>query len=89
VAPVYPPIAPGTTGRGLWIGEILIDSVGKVRRVWTIRDVEITPAVPGFTQAITDAVRRWEYSPARVNKAAVPTCLTVAVNVDVESIRNP
>ena len=89
VSPTYPPFPAGTTGRGIWIGEILIDSGGKVSQVWTIRHVVITPPLAGLNKAITDAVRQWEYSPAQINKAAVPVCMTVTVNVNVESIRNP
>jgi hypothetical protein len=89
VSPTYPPLPAGTTGRGVWIGEVLIESGGKVSQVWTIREVEITPPLPGFNKAITDAVRQWEYAPAQVNRASVPVCLTVTVNVNVEPIQNP
>src|SRR4051812_15656924 len=43
VSPKYPELPPGTTGRGKWIGEALVDSGGKVVRVWAIREVKITP----------------------------------------------
>jgi hypothetical protein len=89
VSPTYPPFPAGTTGQGIWIGEVLIDSRGKVSQVWTIREVVITPPLPGFNKAITDAVGQWEYTSPQVNKAAVPVCMTVTVNVNVESIRNP
>jgi hypothetical protein len=79
--PDYPPLAPGTTVRGVWIGELLIDSNGKVSEVWTIREPEITPPVAGINKAITEAVRQWAYEPAEVNKVAVPVCQTVTVNV--------
>lgn len=54
VSPAYPPLPVGTTARGIWIGEALIDTRGKISRVWTIREVEITPALPAFNKAITD-----------------------------------
>lgn len=82
----YPALTPGTTGRGIWIGTALIDAKGKVVRVWTIRDVKITPPTPGFTKAITDAIRQWEYWPLGINGVAEPACQTVTVSVDLESI---
>ena len=72
----------GTTGRGMWIGEALVDTRGRISRVWTIREVEIPPALPAFNKAITDAIRQWEFEPLQVNKVAVPVCLTVTINID-------
>ena len=46
VSPAYPPFPPGTTGSGMWIGEALVANKGRISRVWTIREVEITPALP-------------------------------------------
>jgi hypothetical protein len=82
VSPVYPTFPAGTTGRGMWVGEALIDSRGKISQVWTIREVEITPPLPAFDKAITDAIRQWEFEPLRANKVAVPVCLTVTVNIN-------
>jgi hypothetical protein len=82
VSPAYPPFPPGTTGRGMWIGEALVDTKGRISRVWTIREVEITPALPAFNKAITDAIRQWEFEPLQVNKVAVPVCMTVTINID-------
>ena len=81
-SPAYPPIPEGTTGGGVWIGEVLIDSRGKVSGVWTIREAKLTPPIPSFDQAIIDAVAKWEFSPAAVDNVPVPICLTVAVNVN-------
>jgi len=82
VSPNYPEWPPGTTGQGLWIGEALIDTRGQVLRVWPIREVQITPPLPAFNQAIVDAIRRWEFEPAVVDKREVPVCMTVTVNIN-------
>jgi outer membrane biosynthesis protein TonB len=82
VSPAYPPLPRGTTGRGMWIGDVLVDTKGRISRVWTIHEVEITPALPAFNTAITDAIRQWEFEPLQVNKAAVAVCLTVTININ-------
>jgi hypothetical protein len=82
VSPRYPEFPPGTTGRGNWAGEALIDTKGSVVRVWTIREVEITPQLPAFNGAIVDAIRQWRFEPFRVNQKPVPGCLTVTVNIN-------
>jgi hypothetical protein len=46
----------------------------------------ITPPLPAFTNAITDAIRQWEYRPLEINGVAEPVCQTVTVNIDVESV---
>jgi len=81
-SPAYPPIPEGTTGGGVWVGEALIDSRGRVSGVWTIREVKLTPPIPSFNKAIVDAVAKWEFSPAAMDNVPVPICLTVAVNVN-------
>jgi outer membrane biosynthesis protein TonB len=85
--PAYPPIPEGTTGGGVWIGEILIDTRGRVSDVWTIREVKVTPPVPSLNKAITDAVAKWEFAPAAIDDVPVPVCLTVTVNVNLKAIR--
>jgi hypothetical protein len=87
VVPAYPPIPDGTTGGGVWIGEILIDTQGRVAVVWTIRDVKSTPPVPLLSKAITDAVAKWQFAPAAVDNVPVPVCRTVSVNVNLKAIR--
>jgi hypothetical protein len=82
VSPHYPPWPPGATGRGTWIGEALIDSRGRVSHVWPIREVEITPPLPAFNEAIVDAIRQWEFEPLVVDKRKVPVCMTVSVNIN-------
>lgn len=87
VTPAYPPIPEGTTGGGAWIGEILIDTRGRVSEVWTIREVKVTPPVPSLNKVVTDAVAKWEFAPAAVDNVPVPVCRTVAVNVNLHAIR--
>jgi hypothetical protein len=82
VSPAYPPIPEGTTGGGAWVGEILIDTRGRVSGVWTIREVKLTPPVPSLTKSITDAVAKWEFRPAAVDNVPVPVCMTIALNVN-------
>jgi hypothetical protein len=87
VVPAYPPIPDGTTGGGVWIGEILIDTEGTVSGVWTIREVTLTPPIPLLNKAITDAVAKWQFAPAAVDKVPVPICRTVSVNVNLKAIK--
>ena len=87
VRPAYPQIPDRTTGGGVWIGRILIDTSGKVLNVWTVRDVKLEPPLPPLTKAITDAVLMWQFAPAAVDKVPVPICVTITVNVNLEAIR--
>jgi outer membrane biosynthesis protein TonB len=80
--PNYPTFPPGTVGSGVWVGEALIGSDGKIARVWTIREITIKPPLPAFNQAIVNAMRQWEFEPARVDDVAVPLCMTVTIAID-------
>ena len=79
VTPAYPAIPEETTGGGVWIGEVLINALGRVSNVWTLREVKLTPPVPLLNRAITDAVAKWEFAPAAVDDVPVPVCFTVTV----------
>lgn len=81
-SPKYPEFPPGTTGRGVWVGEALVDSQGKVVRVWTIREVEITPPLPAFNKAIVDAFRLWKFDPLLIDNEPRPFCVTITTNVN-------
>jgi hypothetical protein len=63
---------------------VLIDQVGKVPRVWPLREPVLTPAFPEFHNAISDAIRQWEFEPLRVDEVAFPVCLVVTVNIHWE-----
>lgn len=82
VRPNYPQWPPGTTGRGMWMGEALVNNSGKVVRVWPIRDIEFKPPFPSFNSAITDAIRQWEFEPLTEQGAPAPVCMTVTVHID-------
>ncbi len=83
VRPTYPVLPPGTTrGSGMWIGEVLLDTEGKVSHIWTIRQAPITPPFPAFNRAILDAVRQWQFEPFVVQSQARPICLTLSVSID-------
>jgi hypothetical protein len=84
VSPAYPAIPEGASG-GVWIGEILIDTRGRVSGVWTIREVKSTPPIPLLNKAVTDAVAKWRFAPAAVDNVPVPTCWTVSVNVNLKA----
>jgi len=87
VRPAFPTIPSGTTGGGVWIGELLIDARGRVSNVWTIREPKLTPRLSSLNKAITDAVLKWQFAPAAVDKVPVPTCQTITVNVNLKAIR--
>jgi TonB family protein len=80
VRPEYPDLPPGTRGSGMWIGEILLDTDGKVSHIWTIRQARLIPPFPAFNRAVLDAVRRWQFEPFVVESEATPICVTVSVN---------
>ena len=80
--PQYPEVPANTTGSGMWIGEMLVDSRGRVVRVWTVRAVEFTPPFPAFNQAIVDAMKKWEFAPVVAKGNATPVCMTVTVNIN-------
>ena len=76
------PTRPGASkASGLWVGEALVDTAGKVRQVWTIRGFHFEPAWPEFDEAIATGIRSWTYEPAMADGAAVPVCVTVSVNI--------
>jgi TonB family protein len=83
VRPTYPELPPGTRTSGMWIGEILLDTHGKVRHIWTIRRARITPPFPAFDNAVLDAVRHWQFEPFVVGSEARALCMTVTVNINL------
>jgi hypothetical protein len=66
----------------MWIGEILLDTHGKVSHVWTIRQARLTPPFPAVNNAILDAVRQWQFEPFVVASQPRPICITVTVDID-------
>ena len=86
VSPIYPdlPTRTKTTASGIWVGETLVDSTGKVNRVWSIREVTVQPPFPAFNAAIVDAIRQWEYEPLLVKGKPTPFCMTVTVSTNLK-----
>jgi hypothetical protein len=84
VRPNFPDLPPGTTGRGLWMGEALVDASGAVARVWPIREIAFTPPSPAFNAAIADAIRQWRYEPLRLEGRPAPFCLTMTLTIHWE-----
>jgi hypothetical protein len=82
VPPKHPELPPGTRASGVWLGEILINDSGKIVRVWPLREIRLVPPFPAFNDAITDAIRQWEFEPLLVQGRAMPVCMTVTVNID-------
>jgi hypothetical protein len=82
VRPTYPELPPGTRSSGMWIGEILLDTHGKVSHIWTIRQARLTPPFPALNNAILDAVRQWQFEPFVVESQPRPICMTVSVNIN-------
>lgn len=78
VRPTYPQLARALQARGTVIIDITIGTDGKVR------DTRIVHSVPELDQAALDAVRQWEYEPARVNGSLVALIITVVVNFAVQ-----
>ena len=71
--PIYPQIAIAAKIDGMVILEATIDETG------VGRDVKVLRSIPMLDQAAMDAVKKWRYTPTRLNGAAVPILLTVTV----------
>jgi periplasmic protein TonB len=71
--PIYPQIAIAAKIEGMVILEATIDESG------VVRDVKVLRSIPMLDQAAMDAVKRWRYTPTRLNGVAVPILLTVTV----------
>ena len=71
--PVYPQFAIAAKIDGMVILEATIDETG------VVRDVKVLRSIPMLDQAAMDAVKKWRYTPTRLNGVAVPILLTVTV----------
>lgn len=82
--PQYPELPPGSTiGPGsTWIGEVLINGDGTVVRVWTIREIVISPPFPAFNDAIAGAILEWRFEPTRLDDAPVPICMSLTMSIN-------
>lgn len=73
VAPVYPVLARSSHVEGVVILDATIDSEGRVADVRVLRSVTL------LDQAALEAVRRWQFEPARLNGQAIPVVMTITV----------
>lgn len=73
-APEYPAIARAAGISGIVILEVTITAHGEVADAHVLRSIAV------LDQAALDAVRRWKFTPARLNGEAVPVVMTVTVN---------
>ena len=80
--PEFPDLPTGTSAKGNWVGELLVGADGTVRRVWVLRETQLTPTVPSFNEAIVSAVERWEYEPYIVDGLVLPFCVTVTITLE-------
>jgi protein TonB len=78
VPPVYPPIALSAGVQGVVILEATISETGAIENVRTLR------SHPLLERAAVEAVKRWRYTPTRLNGQPVPIILTVTVNFMIE-----
>jgi|RhiMetdeSRZDD1v2_1073273.scaffolds.fasta_scaffold791044_2 periplasmic protein TonB len=78
VDPIYPAIAQQARVQGVVILEAIIDERGVVKSVSVLR------SIPLLDPAALDAVRRWRFTPARLNGEAVPVVMTVTVRFTLD-----
>ena len=72
--PVYPAGALSDQARGTVVVEATVGVDGKVAGARVIR------SIPQLDEAALEAVRQWEFLPARMNGAPVAVIITVVVN---------
>jgi protein TonB len=74
VKPIYPPVAEAAHVSGAVTVQATVGPDGKVL------DARVVRSVPLLDQAALDAVRQWEYTPARLNGEPVPVLVTVRID---------
>jgi protein TonB len=78
VDPIYPSMAQTAHVKGVVILEAVIDEHGAVTAVKVLRSIQL------LDQAAVDAVRKWRFTPARLNGEPVPVVMTVTVNFELD-----
>jgi hypothetical protein len=68
---------------GIWIGDVLVDDEGAISHVWSLREIQLEPALPAFNRAIVDAISQWRFEPAMLGGKAIPIWMTVTVGLEV------
>jgi outer membrane biosynthesis protein TonB len=84
VPPDWPELPRSTSVGGVWVGEVLIDDKGRVAEVWPTRPFRLHPPFPAFNDAVVTAIRRWIFEPLLLDNKAVPFCMTVTVNINLQ-----
>ena len=74
VKPVYPVSAQESGSEGVVILEGTIDTDGTISALRTLRGLE------GLSEAAQEAVRQWEYVPAKLNGGPIAIIVAVTVN---------
>jgi TonB family protein len=64
---------------GTWKVELVVDHKGDVRDARIVQKAEIEPPWPEYEEALLTSVRKWKYSPLRVDGRPWPNCMTVTV----------
>ena len=77
VAPIYPAGALSSRALGTVLIEAVVGVDGK------IHDAKVVHSIPSLDQAALDAVRQWEFTPSRINGAAVAVIITVLVQFSI------
>ncbi len=73
VPPEYPPIALAARVQGIIVLDVDVDASGKVAAA------RVKRGIPLLDQAARDAVRQWEFAPARIKGQAMPATVVVQV----------
>jgi protein TonB len=77
VAPTYPTGAWTSRTRGAVLVEVVIGADGLVHNAKVLR------SIPLLDQAAIDAVRQWEFRPAKLNGVAVAVIVTILVQFSI------
>jgi outer membrane biosynthesis protein TonB len=73
------------TGCLFLLNEVLVAPSGEVARVWTVRRNIRSRGCPAFEEAAEAAIGKWEYEPYTVGGRAVPFCIAVSTNINVQA----
>lgn len=69
---------------GVWVGEALIEADGHVHHVWTVRELKVRPPDAKFNEVFLTAIKQWAFEPTRVQGEAVPVCMVVTANINLQ-----
>jgi TonB family protein len=65
--------------RGVWTVDLVIDEKGAVRDAKIVGVPEIQPPWPEYEEAVLRSLKKWKYSPLRVDGRPWPNCMTVTI----------